>query len=264
MTDLSVPNLSRRAVIAGGLALSSLAPVSARAQSSVTWTRVPGSAYDVGCGGGAVYVIGTNALDGGYGIYRWTGRTSGDAWSRLPGAATDIAVDDSGTPWVINDANNIYRWNGSAWSRVPGAASDISAGGGEVYVIGTSQVNGGYRIYRWNQRGQSWDGVDGGAVCIAVHRSGQPWVINDQGNIYSRANGAWTRVPGAARDIGSGGGEVYAIGTNAVGGGHGVYRYAGAGSSPWVAINGGGVRIAADNAGQPWVVNDQGGIFRGS
>lgn len=256
--------LSRRALVTSGLALSALAPASALAQASVNWTRVPGAAYDVGCGGGAVYVIGANALDGGYGIFRWTGRTSGEAWTRMPGAATDVAVDDTGTPWVVNDANGIYRWNGSAWTRMPGAATDIGAGGGEVYVIGTNRVDGGYGIFRWNGRGQTWDAVSGGAVRVAVHRSGQPWVVNGQGNIYSRANGTWTRLAGAARDIGSGGGEVYVIGTNAVGGGYGVHRYTGDNASPWVAIQGGGLRIAADNLGQPWVVNDRGAIYRGS
>lgn len=264
MSGPSFSNHSRRGLIAGGLALSALAPVPALAQVTMSWTRLPGAARDVGCGGGQVFVIGTDPLGGGYGIFRWNGRDVGDAWERLPGAATNISVDDTGSPWVVNDQNGIFRWNGADWTQMPGAATDIAAAGGEVFVTGTDRVGGGYSIHRWSRRRRAWERIDGGAVRVAVDRSGRPWVVNDQGQIFSRSRGEWTRHTGAARDIGSGGGQVYVIGTNAVGGGYGIFRYTGAGPSDWLALQGGGVRIAADHLGQPWVVNSEGGIFRAS
>lgn len=262
MSGSSTANLSRRAAITGGLALSALSPFPALAQVRVNWTRLPGAARDIGCGGGQVFVIGTDALGGGYGIFRWNGRTIGEVWDRMPGAATNIAVDSGGAPWVVNDRGGIFRWTGSDWTQLPGAATDIGAAGGEVYVVGTNRVNGGYGIFRWNGRRQSWESIPGGAVRVAVHRSGQPWVVNDQGQIFSRSNGVWNRLSGAARDIGCGGGEIYVIGVDPVGGGFGIHRHAGRGAGAWVAVQGGGVRISVDDGGRPWVVNDEGGIFR--
>jgi tectonin-like protein len=57
-----------------------------------------------------------------------------------------------------------------------------------------------YGIYHWN--GSGWDQIDGGGVRIAVGSDGQPWVVNSNGSIYHRVNGAWQTLPGAANDIG--------------------------------------------------------------
>ena len=43
-----------------------------------------------------------------------------------------------------------------------------------------------------------WDGVDGGAVRIAVAPDGSPWVVNDAGAIVQRVGNQWQEVPGAA------------------------------------------------------------------
>lgn len=154
----------------------------------------------------------------------------------------------------------IFRREGSVWRSFVGqAAFSVAIGGGNnTWIIGNNSVPGGFGIYRWN--GSGWQGIDGGAVDIAVAPNGQPWVVNNQGYIFRRVNGAWQVMPGRARDIDIGrDGSVWIIGTNTVPGGYGIYRWNGSG---WQPIDGGAVRIAVNPNGQPWVVNNQGYIFR--
>jgi hypothetical protein len=145
------------------------------------FTLRPGLGVDVGVGSnGSVWVVGTNPVPGGYGIYRWTG----SGWSSVPGGALRIAVDPSGNPWVVNSVGQIYHWSGNNWSLFPRSAVDIGIGAnGSVWVVGTNPVPGGYGIYRWTSSG--WVTVLGGAVGISVGPSGNPWVVNSADHIYS-------------------------------------------------------------------------------
>jgi len=71
-----------------------------------SWERLPGAAKDIGIGAdNSVWVIGTNSVHGGYGIYRWEGKN----WRRIDGGAVQISVDKHGVPWVVNADNYIYR-----------------------------------------------------------------------------------------------------------------------------------------------------------
>jgi hypothetical protein len=223
------------------------------------WNQLPGLARDIGVGAnGAVWVIGTNAVSGGYGIYRWTGSN----WQNVPGGAVRIDVAPNGIPWVVNNAGNIYQWTGSSWQQLPGLARDIGIGAnGAVWVIGTNAVGGGYGIYRWT--GSNWQNVPGGAVRIDVAPNGTPWVVNNAGNIYQWTGSSWQQLPGLARDIGIGGttgnGVAWVIGTNGVGGGYGIYQWIG---SNWQNVPGGAVEISVGPDGYPWVVNNAGSIYR--
>ncbi len=105
----------------------------------------------------------------------------GEAWDRLPGAAVPISVDCNGLPWVMNDQHNIHRWATGAGERLLGKANNIACGGGEVWVSGTNRVQGGFGIQCW--AGQSWENVPGGAVRIAVDDRGTLWVVNEAGTI---------------------------------------------------------------------------------
>ena len=59
-----------------------------------SWQLTDGAARDVGVGAdGTVWMIGTNVVAGGYGIYKRTNNT----WSNVPGGAERIAVDPQGT-----------------------------------------------------------------------------------------------------------------------------------------------------------------------
>jgi len=146
---------------------------------------LPGAARHIAAGrNGAVWVIGTNAVPGGYGIYRWD--EPHQNWANIAGGAVRVAVAADGTPWVVNDIGVIFRGDGTgAWGVMPGRAREIAIGGADVvWCIGTNPVPGGYGIYRWN--GTGWDPVPGGAVRIAVDRTGAAWVVNDGGTIFRR------------------------------------------------------------------------------
>lgn len=62
-----------------------------------------------------------------------------------------------------------------------------------------------------------------------------------------------------ARDVDAKNGVVWAIGTNSVPGGYGIYKFNG---SSWTQIDGGATRIAVDQTGNPWIINADGTIFR--
>ena len=70
----------------------------------------------------------------------------------------------------------------------------------------------------------------------------------------------WPMQPGRARDIGVGAnGSTWVIGNVARAGGYSIHYFTGGG---WGTVSGGAVRIDVGPTGQPWVVNDGGGIFR--
>ena len=219
------------------------------------WILDPGAATDISVGAnGAVWVIGTNTVPGGHGIYTWTGAN----WAAVPGGAVKVAVGPDGSPWVINSANHIYHRSGTTWIGYPGAATDISVGAnGAVWVIGTNTVPGGHGIYTWT--GSAWAGVAGGAVKVAVGPDGSPWVINSANHIYHRSGTTWIGYPGAATDISVGAdGAVWVIGTNTVPGGHGIYTWTG---SAWAGVAGGAVDVALGPDGSRWVINSANHIY---
>jgi hypothetical protein len=66
-------------------------------------------------------------------------------------------------------------------------------------------------------------------------------------------------LPGAATDIGVGAnGSVWVTGVNTVSGGFGPWHWTG---SNWAPVTGGGVGIAVDPAGNPWMVNSGDHIY---
>jgi hypothetical protein len=140
---------------------------------------LPGAAWDVGVSGaGDLWVIGTNSVGGGYGIYHWVNNN----WVNVPGGAVRIAVGPTG-PWVVNNAGNIYQRVGESWKQQPGCAKDVGVGSdGTVWVIGCTKTGGGFSIHRWN--GSSWDRTTGGATNVSVDQSGNPFVSNSNGNVY--------------------------------------------------------------------------------
>lgn len=73
------------------------------------WQRVQGSAIAVADG----WVIGTDRRSGGYGIYRWNGRS----FDRMPGGAVDIGGSYE-RPWVVNNRGERFEWMGQDWREV--------------------------------------------------------------------------------------------------------------------------------------------------
>ena len=84
--------------------------------AGATWKIEPGLANDIGVGAdGSVFVIGTNAVAGGFGVSRW----NGSGWDPLPGGAVRIAVDPHGHPWIANALNQIFFFTAGNWQLEP-------------------------------------------------------------------------------------------------------------------------------------------------
>jgi outer membrane protein assembly factor BamB len=225
------------------------------APAPLSFTLRPGVASAISVGANwTVEVVGSNAVPGGFGLWRWNGQN----WNPVSGGATRIAVDPSGNPWIVNAAKEIAHFSGGVWTRYPGSATAISVGAnGSLWVIGTDRMADGFGIFHWN--GSAWAPVPGAAVAIAVDSAGNPWVVNSVGQIFHWGAGGFRPIPGAARDIAAGAnGSAWAVGTNPVRGGFGIWRWNGAG---WTGVPGGAVRVAVTPNGLPWVVNSAGQIF---
>ncbi|NOZ13037.1 MAG: hypothetical protein GXO69_05240 [Acidobacteria bacterium] len=164
--------------------------------------------------------------------------------------------------WVVNNTGRVYRLTKNyGWQYIPGRkARDVGVGAdGSVWIVGTNPVYGGYDIYRWIKN--RFVRIDGGAVRLDVGPRGAPWVVNKMHDIY-RWNRRWERMPGKAVDVGIGAdGSVFVLGTRKIPGGYEIYKWNG---SNWKRIPGAAVRIDVDDAGNPWVVNDAGGIYKWS
>jgi hypothetical protein len=181
MVTVGVGGLADRA----GAAVQSSVRVAPATQASATapagfFRPLPGTATDISEGAdGSLWVIGTNPVPGGFGIFKWTGR----GWAGLPGGAVKIAVAPDGTPVVVNSAHQIFLWTGRGWLQGPGTLTDIAVGAdGSLWGIGTNPVPGGFGIFLFT--GDGWTGVPGGAVTIAVGPNGAPAVTNSSDHIY--------------------------------------------------------------------------------
>ena len=147
------------------------------------WHQVGGQAQDVGVGSdGTVWVIGSNATPGGYGLWRWD---SGHWSSPFGGGGVRVAVDSSGQPWIVNAVHQIWRHTDAGWKQVPGSATDVGAGGnGAVWIVGTDAGSGGYHIWRW--LGSGWGQIGGSGVAVGVDAAGMPWIANSANVPYER------------------------------------------------------------------------------
>ncbi len=219
----------------------------AQAQTHIPWQKVAGAATDISVGAnGSVWIIGSNKVTGGYGIYRYKGN---NAWERMPGGAVRIAVDPKGNAWVVNSLKNIFRWNGQGWTQMPGLATDIGIGkNGAVWVVGTDTAP-----WRWNGRG--WIKHSGNLlVRIAVDAQGNPWGVNQRKEIWQYAGGPWRKKPGLANDIGIGANNtVWIVGTDSA-----PYRLT---NGNWQKHTGGIAGISVGPKGFPWAVNAGKQIF---
>jgi hypothetical protein len=154
----------------------------------------------------------------------------------------------------------IYTYGAGRWKQLSDNATDIGIGAdGSVWIIGTSEVNGGYGVYRLSVNGWEQIEIDGGAIRIDVDPSGNPWIVDNDGNIFRRSGTEWETIDGEATDIGIGAdGSVWIIGTNPVSGGYGIYRWDG---RNWEEVDGGAVQISVDNRGTPWIVDSEDYIY---
>jgi hypothetical protein len=222
--------------------------------AGATWEKVPGGITDIDVGPeGSVWALGTAAVAGGRGIFRW----NGSGWDNPAGGAVRIAVGPRGVPWVVNNVGNIFRWNGTGWDVMPGLAVDIDIGAdGSVWVLGVGPVAGGFGIYQWN--GTTWINVPGGATRIAVGPTGVPWLVNSSGTIFRRTGATWEALPGLGTEIDVGAdGSVWVLGVSSDAN-KGIFRCNG---SVWFNVRG-GAKVIGVGPCLPWVGIAAGEVFR--
>lgn len=212
------------------------------------WDALPGTGREIAFGGGYTWLVGTSAVGGGYALYT----LDNGSWTPRKGGALRIAVDTGANAWIVNNQNQIEKWNPVSWTARTGSIGSVSVGpDGSVWALGTTKVGGGNNILKWS--GTGWTPEPGGAVAIDVGPNG-PWIVNQQGTIFYWSGSGFTQVPtGTARDIGVGAnGAVWIVGTSTVPGGYAIYKWSG---SAWTPEPGGAVNIDVGPDGTPWIVN---------
>jgi len=158
------------------------------------------------------------SIDNGYGTNS-TAVLNGNGFRTSDGLTGTVSADGKRIDWDIK-----FYWikqspaspTNPSGPQIAGSARDVDAKNGVVYIIGTNSVPGGYGIYRYN--GSGWTPVDGGGVRVAVDNAGDPWIVNSSGSIFRRNGNAWTEIPGMkdtlAADIAiTAGGDVWVVTT---------------------------------------------------
>ena len=246
------------------------------------------TAHDAAFGpDGTLWIIGPEAVTGGFQIERWNGLTW-DFDDEGRSGAVRIAIDPMGVPCVVISDGTIARKETTTplvgtWQIVEGNATDISVGAeGSIWVLGTNPTQGGYPIYKWN--GFYWvtdNDPSTGAVRIAIGPDGVPWAITDSGDVVRKTapspyTGRWELLSsGGGIDISiSPEGAVFALFTSAGSldvrvwdpnltaevpdGGHGGWVTV----APSIGQAGPGAAIAAGPGGNVVVVDDTGLAFK--
>jgi hypothetical protein len=149
-------------------------------------------------------------------------------------------------------------------------------------------------LYEYNMLKNSWDKVKGypeiqNLVRVDVGQNETPYVVNSSGEaFFLSCDNLWERLPGCARDIGTGrGGEVFKIGCERRESGYKIYKlnckyqnqeckkcfryrknnntkykYTISGKKcSWFGVDGGGVRISVHPNGNPFVIDDNQNII---
>src|SRR5206468_5053989 len=113
------------------------------------WTLLPGSAVDlgIGVGGTPTFAISATPAAGGFDVVYWDLTT----WQSLGRGGVRIAAGPDGSPYIVDNANNIFafRWNTGIWEQIPGSALDIGVGAdGSVWVVRADATRRGSSVAR--------------------------------------------------------------------------------------------------------------------
>ena len=116
--------------------------------------------------------LGVNRADN---IYLW----ENNAWTKLPGAATWAGIGDGDERWVINRAQQIFRWNHSRndWDRMPGAAVNIDVQNPCRVIV----TNASKKMYIW--KNNNWQQLSGSGTRSSLNEKNY-FTVNDAGQIF--------------------------------------------------------------------------------
>jgi hypothetical protein len=208
------------------------------------WTQMPGGAWDVSAKGNELWV--TNPS---HQIYRW----KNDAWVHMPGAAVRVGASPDGWSWVVNGADDIFRWNvnNNQWDHIPGKLVQVSASSKDR-ALGVNRAGG---IFLWENN--TWKQLPGGASWAAIGDGDERWVVNSAGNIYRWNHGAntWNHIPGGASNVDTQNANRVIV-TNSAGNMY-IWR-----DGTWQLLPGGCIRAPITND-HAYCVNAAHNIFKG-
>jgi hypothetical protein len=237
------------------------------AQTSVTWTKLPGSGKEVAASAaGRIWKIEIGS--GNKSIWYYDMTAANPVWTQSVqvGSGMRIEVEDNGSPWVVNTAGDAWRGSavGSGWTKYNTLSTggtvimfEIGAGGGQVWGLGGSYnySDGGYQVFKLvNGKWELSSAARG--YTITVDNAGRPWVINTTPNIYQFYNNAWVmRGTMGATFIGAGpDGQVWiTVGSQK------IYKWTGSAwdlCDPGLGIQidrGNGFTVVANSQEQIWI-----------
>ena len=216
------------------------------------WETIAGEAIDVGAGpANGIAVV--NQKDN---IFLWNDAQK--KWKQVSGLLRTIDVRKDGAPVGVNSTGDVVAMVNNKWIQLPGKASDIGVGANDAtWIVGTTKTNGGFEVLKWANG--SFQKVAGGAVRIDVDLHGNPWVINEKGEVFRYTNNRWQHESQApkAKDIGLGAkGAVYLAGVDGQ-----VYGLV---NGKWSQLPSAGKveRLSVDETGVVWVITDKQKILK--
>jgi peptidoglycan hydrolase-like protein with peptidoglycan-binding domain len=183
-------------------------------------TQAPaGGASDVGIGANLdVWIIGKNSLGDGFQVYKWNrGATavndSTAGWNGSDGGAVKVTVGPTGVPWVLTATGVFFRHTNSdpfsgSWEQLPGTSTDLALNIGN-YTWAIGKVSSGQEnLAVWDEQtgltlpsgNTSPDrkafvqgkrmGVGGPNCAVSVGPNGRPFMVDNNGTIFTSIDGA--------------------------------------------------------------------------
>jgi hypothetical protein len=244
---------------------------------NVGWVKCGSNAKDIGAGGwGTAFMLTTSGE-----VKKWI---TGPTWGASVTNGLSIDVGPGGNPWKVGTDLYIYEGipnqGGYYWSR-KGNSLFKDFGIGSSPVSGSPQpwgisyyYSGPGQLFWYNSTG-SWLATKPNTVWstkVDVAPNGNAWKVDADNRVWEGVRGAtsggysivWVLRSGQlATDIGVGeDGSVWITGRDPdyASGDRDIYRWNGI--DAWEVSNGGGIRISVDKAGNPWIVNSIGDVYR--
>jgi len=152
-------------------------------------------AYDLKIGkNDEIYYISLIASANDFVVHEWVG----GAGIQLAGTAIKVAVDTSGSPWVVNSYGDVHQMIGSSWSAKGGQATDIIIGDKNTpFVVGKTPTEGGKIIQKWDSVSNSWETLPGiGGVSLALDSEENPYVVTEDHKVYRQKGLVYSLCPG--------------------------------------------------------------------
>ncbi|MFC1746209.1 tectonin domain-containing protein [Candidatus Riflebacteria bacterium] len=163
--------------------------------------KMAGRAMDISAYGSKhLWIIGTDVLSKGFGIYKYVRRvwqkvSGGDMGS---GGAVRIDVDPKGEAWVVNWDGEVFRsYEKKSWKRISGCPKAKDIGVNRMGVWITDFDNDLWYL----KADKKWIKVDMKAYRVDVDLYGNPWIIDNTGITRYHDGLKWVEFEGKGRDI---------------------------------------------------------------